>query len=1200
MKKRRLVSALMLRNIFILLLCNVGFAGMLRSQCSISGKRNACVNDLVGFSMSSSSGSITSWNWNFGSYGNSSNASPTLKFTAEGTVTVSCTATLSGGGTCTDTHTILIRPNPKASLYLDPGSKFCFDGNKICFINTSTPAKTGLSSLSLLWGEGSISSANAPLPVSYCHAYKDTGSYKINLEIADSFGCKDVYSTNVRIKPGIKVKAASQMTNFCDSVRFCFIDQSTGAAPITRKWLNRSNRNTLGTTTPLCVFVKPGDELDVLLISTNREGCTDSTTMKEKAPLNKLYIDNLQGYYCRNEIESGQVTLSANESVTWTVNGTNLGRASFMKLTSGVTGWNKITISQTTPCPLSYTDSFRIITVRAIGKHFNISRPKVQDTALFLDLTPRPPGSRLLKIWQFNDPYALPCTTWTRIGLNPGQNCNFSRDSIGQHYYERAGCYGARLFVYDSITGCADDTVFNVFRDDSCERTFSPMRVCLGDGVDFRLSRPSWFAVNRNNYLLTDITKPRDSFVLTNVPRRYVYTTPGLKSPVLARFYGPDSHWVLRNGRIIFNTMRPGKGWDIDTLKNLITVVPKPDPRFNATVISKCAPFLVRIDFRDSVLIDPKSLSIDWGDTIINYPTGTGSVYRLNPIERTYKRGGIQFITVTMRNRTDCIALARDTVRMGWQMSFRFEESCGGRICFKDSVTSFDSAKKWSSLNRQGTLSWNWGNGRRDTGFSPCHQYFRAGKYTVTLTAKGNDGCEQTEIRDITFSRPVAGIRFQPLIYCSEIRQYFDSSWIQGPTGSDVIEKWMWDFNDGSKPRLVQNPAHIFPAGGTYRVKLVVTTRNGCRDSVYRDMVVLGPSVKAEIVSDSIGCSPLRVRFANKSKNTGTYIWEFGDPGRNFLSTDRDTQVAFTYGKPGVYYAYLTGGDSFFNPTTGSKYYCSVRFPEAGKPQMRITVLPTAKMSFTGPDTLCLNDSAEFTNTTQDTGIPAFRWHIGIHTRTTGYESFRYKFDRTGQYRVMVYPDFSGSNACADTAAKIITVVALQPSFTWECTDVMTPELKLKNTSDLQASNYKWFQLDPSDSSETVLSVSQDLRLRTDTGTKIICLALNTGDYCTVRYCETLQIKSGVVLANVFTPGSDGFNDAYEVPLYGYRDFRINILNRWGENVFSSTDPGRKWNGKVENSGPELPAGTYFYVVRFRDMCSGKLREVTGSINLIR
>lgn len=1182
------------------MLFTAGFAGSLQSQCVINGKRNACVNDLVGFTVSSSSGSISSWSWNFGSYGSSSNANPTVKFTAEATLTISCTATLSSGGTCSDTHTIVIRANPKASLYADPGNKYCFNGNKICLINTSTPAKTGLSSLSLLWGDGYIYNTRAPLPNGFCHQYTDTGKFKINLEIADSFGCKDVYSTTVRIKPGITVKAASQMTNYCDSVKFCFIDQSTGAAPISRKWIDRTNRKTLGTGTPHCMTVKPGDELDVVLISTNREGCADSTFIQEKAPLNKLFIENKRASYCMNEIESGQVTLYANESVNWNVNGTNLGRASFMKITSGLTGWNKITISQTTPCPLTFTDSILIRTVRARGRHYNITRPGVQDTALFLDLTPRPPGSRLMKIWQFNDWWAPPCTTWTRAKINAGLNCNFSRDSIGQHFYSRPGCYGARLFVYDSATGCFDDTVFNVYRDDSCERTFTPMRVCLGDGIDFRLSRPSWFSVYRNNYLLTDITKPRDSFVLTNIPRRYVYTTPGPKSPVLARFYGPDSHWVLRSGKIIFDTLRPGKGWDIDTMKNLITVVPKPDPRFNATVISRCAPFLVRIDFKDSVLTDPKNLSIDWGDTIMNFNTGTGPVYRLNPVEHTYSRGGTYIITVVMKNRTDCVAQARDTVRMGWQMSFMHEESCGGRICINDSVSSFGSSKKWSSSNPEGKLVWNWGDGSIDTAFSPCHQYTAAGKYNVVLTAIGNDGCVQTQSREISFTRPVAAIRFQPLIYCSEIRQYFDSSYIQGPAGADVIEKWRWDFNDGSKPRLVQNPAHIFPAGGTYRVKLVVTTRNGCRDSVYRDMVVLGPVVKASIITDSIGCSPLRVKFANASRNTGTYIWEFGDPGRNFLSTDRDTQVAFTYAKPGVYYAYLTGGDSFFNPTTGSKYYCSVRFPEAGKPQMRITVLPTAKMSFTGPDTLCLNDSAEFTNTTKDTGISAFRWHLGTRTRTEGYGSFRYKFDRTGQYRVMVYPDFAGANNCADTAVKIIHVVALQPSFEWECPDLMTPELRLKNTSDLQADNYRWFRLDPNDSSETLLGVSKDLRVKTDTGTRIICLALNTGAYCTVSYCKTLQIKSGVVLANVFTPGSDGFNDAWEVPLYGYRDFRVTIYNRWGEHIFSSTDPGRKWNGKVENSGPELPDGTYFYVLRYRDLCSNELREVNGSINLIR
>src|SRR5688572_14349198 len=82
------------------------------AQCTINARRVACVNDLVTFSITNSSGTIISYSWNFGPYGISGNSNPQVKFTASGTLVVSCDLMLSGGGTCRDTHTISILGNP--------------------------------------------------------------------------------------------------------------------------------------------------------------------------------------------------------------------------------------------------------------------------------------------------------------------------------------------------------------------------------------------------------------------------------------------------------------------------------------------------------------------------------------------------------------------------------------------------------------------------------------------------------------------------------------------------------------------------------------------------------------------------------------------------------------------------------------------------------------------------------------------------------------------------------------------------------------------------------------------------------------------------------------------------------------------------------------------------------------------------------
>ena len=92
-------------------------------------------------------------------------------------------------------------------------------------------------------------------------------------------------------------------------------------------------------------------------------------------------------------------------------------------------------------------------------------------------------------------------------------------------------------------------------------------------------------------------------------------------------------------------------------------------------------------------------------------------------------------------------------------------------------------------------------------------------------------------------------------------------------------------------------------------------------------------------------------------------------------------------------------------------------------------------------------------------------------------------------------------------------------------------------------------------------------------------------------------------IANVFTPNNDGKNDCFRV--FGIapecEEAEIRIFNRWGERVYYSKNLTDCWNGKVDNTGPELPSGTYFYQL---DVLKSPFvptpKHLAGSINLIR
>ena len=93
-------------------------------------------------------------------------------------------------------------------------------------------------------------------------------------------------------------------------------------------------------------------------------------------------------------------------------------------------------------------------------------------------------------------------------------------------------------------------------------------------------------------------------------------------------------------------------------------------------------------------------------------------------------------------------------------------------------------------------------------------------------------------------------------------------------------------------------------------------------------------------------------------------------------------------------------------------------------------------------------------------------------------------------------------------------------------------------------------------------------------------------------------------LPNTFTPNGDGFNDLFK-PCLNYRyissvDFVV--TNRWGQVVFTTTDPNINWDGKDVNTGQDLPGGVYFYTCKIQQNClsCADIQTLTGNIHIIR
>lgn len=93
------------------------------------------------------------------------------------------------------------------------------------------------------------------------------------------------------------------------------------------------------------------------------------------------------------------------------------------------------------------------------------------------------------------------------------------------------------------------------------------------------------------------------------------------------------------------------------------------------------------------------------------------------------------------------------------------------------------------------------------------------------------------------------------------------------------------------------------------------------------------------------------------------------------------------------------------------------------------------------------------------------------------------------------------------------------------------------------------------------------------------------------------RLSLEMFLPNAFTPDGDNLNDYFIAKGPAIDNFVMEIYNRWGILVFSTTDLINGWDGNI--NGEKSPQGTYVYKIYFEDG-TGKKYDQTGSFLLLR
>ncbi len=201
---------------------------------------------------------------------------------------------------------------------------------------------------------------------------------------------------------------------------------------------------------------------------------------------------------------------------------------------------------------------------------------------------------------------------------------------------------------------------------------------------------------------------------------------------------------------------------------------------------------------------------------------------------------------------------------------------------------------------------------------------------------------------------------------------------------------------------------------------------------------------------------------------------------------------------------------------------------------------------------------------------PNYKWSNGATT-----SSITVKPSSTTTYTCVVT-----KNGCIDSTTTIVTVDAPALNACCDTTITKGTSTTIKANS---ATNYFW---------------SPNSSLSCDTCTSPVATPSVTTTYtvltkdasgCTVERTVTIIVEipcADFAVPNIFTPNNDGINDDFVINILNPSSYSINIFDRWGNEVYTSSDPTTYWNGKLLKTQYLVPAGVYYYIIQARCGCN--------------
>lgn len=929
------------------------------------------------------------YRWNFGDgTANATTANPSHTYTAEGSYTVTLTATTSEGcaAVVTKNNFIVVRKTVASFT-----NSLACAGNSIQFTNTTTPTPTAAT---WYFPDGTTQTG-----LNATKTFLAAGDYQVTL-VSGTPGCMESVTQLVRVYPKPTVNFAANPQLGC-GVPFTTQFTSTSVGATQYRW-NFGDGTANGTTAnPSHTYTAEGD-YDVSLWVSNANGCTDSVTRAAYIQVHRPtiqitafppegclpfstsftpYVTNggaVTGYYW--DFGDGATSVLPAPSHTYTTEGAfvvklvitlaggckdsatipvRAGRipvvnfdanpketcarfpVQFTNLTvPRGTSWSWVlpedntVLSQENPSHIFNNEGRHDVTlivnnygcIRSLTKtDFIIIQPPIASFVTVLNCT-----DKLLA--QFNDRSDFgnnPTVQHWNWDFGDGQTSTLQSPS---HRYADTGVYRVTLTVDNN--SCENTLIQTVHIID--EKPFieaDKAVICAGDNIVF--SRDSTNDNNLRDYSWNwgDNSTSQVSAITWN--KRY--TRPGAYR---AQLSVTDLNYCTTVSNIVTTTVNgatpdftfSGRNCDGDEQKFTDNSTVN-----NGNTITRWV-----LDYGDN----------SKPDTFTTKPTAIG---------HKFANMGTYPVKLTVTDASGCVtSITKDVPVLGVKAAI-------GRNA---AVTCLNSPMGFNSTFSTGgplTYLWDFGDGTTSTAAHPGKTFTTPGEFTISLTVTNAAGCTDTQREEkyilvpnpkAIFSLPASLPNCPPVL-------------VQLTNQSTGNTRVVWDFGDGSRS-IESNASHVYNLPGTYTIKLYAYAEGDCVDSTSQSVLIQGPR-GTRTVTDKTGCSPHTVNFSAQSANAVKYIWDYDDGQVQTTTTPTSTHQ---YTRDGLYFPRVVLEDA---------QGCQV----AAQGPLDTVVIEKVNASFIAtPSVICdmglLRVADHSTGVTKDLlGRPfTYAWDFGVPNRT--------------------------------------------------------------------------------------------------------------------------------------------------------------------------------------------------------------------------